>query len=62
MHTGGDVHNIVVIPSEIPLISSLPLPTNVSLLISANDSMGDPIRTTLNFALSKFSKVLHGST
>ena len=52
---GGDIHNIVIITSEIPLIAGLPLPTNLSLLISTFDPMGARIRMTLSITLSKCS-------
>ena len=53
---GNDIHNVVVIPSEIPLISSFLLPTDVSFLVTATDSMGSRVSMTLNVMLSKFSK------
>ena len=51
--TGGDIHNIVITTSEIPLVANFLLPTNLSFLISAFDPMGARIRTTLNILLSK---------
>ena len=52
---GGDIHNIVIITSETPLVADLTLPTNLPLLISTFDPMGARIRTTLNITLSKCS-------
>ena len=54
IHAGGDISNIVIIPSEIRGIDGLPLPTNLSFLISTIDPMGTRIRTTLQIRLSKF--------
>ena len=52
---GNDLHNVVVIPSEIPLISQFQLPTNATFLVSTTDSMGSLVSMTLNIVLSKFS-------
>ena len=61
---GNNIHNIAIVPSEIPLISSekFRLPANRSFLISMFDLMGARIRKTLNVFLSKFVKfALHGA-
>ena len=52
---GSDIHNIVIITSETPLVADLPLPTNHSFLISTFDPMGARIQMTLNILLSKFN-------
>ena len=61
---GENINNIVIIPSEIPLISSedFILPADVSFLISAFDPSGTRIRMTLDVTLSKFNEALglHG--
>ena len=58
---GNDIHNIAIVPSEIPLISFF-LPTDRSFLISTFDAMGTRIRKTLNVFLSKFAELtLHGA-
>ena len=54
-HAGDDINNIVIVPSEIPIISEFILPTNVSFLISTFDPMGVRIRMTLHIDLSKFN-------
>ena len=57
---GENINNIVIIPSEIPLLSSenFGLPANVSFLISAFDPSGTRIQTTLDVTLSKFEEAL----
>ena len=57
---GNNINNIVIIPSEIPLISSenFILPADVSFLISTFDPSGTRIRTTLDVTLSKFDEAL----
>ena len=61
---GENINNIVIIPSEIPLISSenFILPADVSFLISAFDPSGTRIRMTLDVTLSEFDEAfgLHG--
>ena len=52
--TGTDINNIVLTPSEIPLVAGFLLPTNVSLFISTFDPMGTRHRMTLDVTLSKF--------
>ena len=53
LFAGNDVHNIAIVPSELPLISDSILPQTVSFLISGFDSMDSRIRTTLQVELSK---------
>ena len=50
---GNDIHNIVLVPSEIPFISDFILPQNVSFTISAFDPEESCIQITLNVSLSK---------
>ena len=63
MHTtvklfiGNDISNIVIVPSEIPLISLLT--GNLSLFISGFAPMGTRIRETLQVQISKYVLV-HG--
>ena len=52
-NAGSEVSNIVIIPSEIPLISDYILPATESFLVSAFDTMGTRIRTSLQLQLSK---------
>ena len=53
---GNDIHNIVIVPSEIPLISGFMLPQYVPFMISAFDLEENHIQITLNISLSKLWK------
>ena len=53
LFVGNDIHNIVIVPSEMPFIT---LPQNVSFMISAFVLEERLIQTTLNVSLSKLWK------
>ena len=50
LFVGNDIHNIVIVPSEMPFII---LPQNVSFMISAFDPEERHIQTIMNISLSK---------
>lgn len=57
---GLNVHNFVIIPSELPLATiGLYLPIRGNLTISASDKMGAPVETSLQFNLSKCAHVTY---
>ena len=53
--TGLDIHNIVIVPSELPsaILSELPLPTEVNLTVSVFDPMRVRFDTSLPVQFSK---------